>query len=241
MPGWPDPRLDHLISLTCQWWKIAGECRDTRPLPQPSPDRALCAAGHPRAGKREAGARASLGLRMRGARDQARRRKGNCRPRRITGQREGSRRLASRPVSPGFCVRLAGASRAAYNTGPRNRAPCRSLTAGRSEASRCFAPVAGERRLGPRSHGHGTAVHPCIAPPPHRMPALGQRTSRPATRPPSSTSLPVTCPCSWLTRTAPFCPGTERCDAVCWRCAGRVVVIRPAEAFPERPADQGLA
>ena len=28
MPGWPNLRLNHLFSLTCQWWKIAGGFRD---------------------------------------------------------------------------------------------------------------------------------------------------------------------------------------------------------------------
>ena len=28
MPGWPNPRLNHLFSLTRQWWKIAGGFRD---------------------------------------------------------------------------------------------------------------------------------------------------------------------------------------------------------------------
>ena len=63
----------------------------------------------------------------------------NYRPRRITGQQpEGSRCLASRPISPGGAVsRLAGASQAVYDPGSK-KAPCRSLTADKFEASHCL-------------------------------------------------------------------------------------------------------
>ena len=65
--------------------------------------------------------------------------KRNYRSRRITGQQpEGSRRLASRPISPGGAVsRLAGASQAVYDPGSK-KAPCRSLTADKFEASHCL-------------------------------------------------------------------------------------------------------
>jgi hypothetical protein len=48
-------------------------------------------------------------------------------------------------IAGGSAPRLAGASQALYVPGSGNRAPCRSLTADRSEASYGLAPVAGER------------------------------------------------------------------------------------------------
>jgi hypothetical protein len=48
-------------------------------------------------------------------------------------------------IAGGSAPRLAGASQALYVPGSGNRAPCRSLTADRFEASYCLAPVAGER------------------------------------------------------------------------------------------------
>jgi hypothetical protein len=87
-------------------------------------------------------------------------------------------------IAGGSAPRLAGASRAVYDPGPRNRAPCRRLTADRFEASHCPAPVAGERQLRPRSHDHGHPVHSFIALPRHNV-----------------TFRDI--PCSWLTRAAP--------------------------------------
>ena len=183
-------------------WRIRGQARshDGR--------RALIgmpgAGRHRRAGrKREAGASRQPGSSVSGSQGIRRAERRNYRPRRITGQEpEGSRRLASRPISPGGSVsRLAGAFQAVYDPGNK-KAPCRSLTADKFEASHCFAPVAGERQLRPRSHGHGHAVHPFIT-----LPAPYAR-ARAAHESPGHmvVQLNVTVcdmPCSWLTRTAP--------------------------------------
>ena len=131
-----------------------------------------------RQGKREAGASRQPGSSDSGSRGSGAPKKGNYRPRRITGQQpKGSRRVAGGRYRRGFCAALSWRVPGALRPGSRNRAPCRNLTADRSEASHCPAPVAGERQLRPRSHGHGHTVHSFIAPP-HRMPALGPRTNR---------------------------------------------------------------
>lgn len=183
---------------------LADSGTGTRPRRRASPDRdAGC--GQASAGRASAKPvpHASLGPRFRGARDQARRRKGTT----GRGGSPGSSRKVrgawlSRPISPGGSVsRLAGAFQAVYDPGSK-KAPCWSLTADKSEASHCFAPVAGERQLRPRSHGHGHAVHPFIT-----LPAPYAR-ARAAHESPGhmAAQLNVTVcdmPCSWLTRTAP--------------------------------------
>ena len=174
---------------------LADSGTGTQPRRQASPDRdAGC--GQASAGRASAKPvpHASMGLRIRGARDQARRRKRNYRPRRITGQQpEGSRRLASRPVSPGGCVafswRVPGGLRPGEQKGALPEPYGRQI-----RGLALFAPVAGERQLRPRSHGRGHAVHPFITPPHRMLPALEPRTSCPATWSSSSTSLSVICP-----------------------------------------------
>ena len=53
MPGGPNPRLNHLISFTFQWLKIAGNSMGPRPLRQASSHRdAMC--GQPSAGRASA-------------------------------------------------------------------------------------------------------------------------------------------------------------------------------------------
>jgi hypothetical protein len=188
---------------------LADSGTGTQPRRQASPDRdAGC--GQASAGRASAKPvpHASLGLRFRGARDQARRRKGTT----GRGGSPGSSRkvrvawLAGR-YRRGAVSRLAGASHAVYDPGSK-KAPCRSLTADKFEASHCFAPVAGERQLRPRSHGHGHAVHPFIT-----LPAPYAR-ARAAHESPGHmvVQLNVTVcdmPCSWLTRAyPPFCTGT---------------------------------
>jgi len=188
---------------------LADSGTGTQPRPQASPDRD---AGCGQASEGRASAKlvphASLGLRFRGARDQARRRKRNYRPRRITGQQpEGSRRLASRPVSPGGCVAFSWCVPGGLRPGEQKGALPEPY--GRQiRGLALFAPVAGERQLRPRSHGHGHAVHPFIT-----LPAPYAR-ARAAHESPGHmvVQLNVTvCDmlCSWLTREyPPFCTGT---------------------------------
>ena len=110
--------------------------------------------------------------------DQACRRKGTTGRDGSPGQQpEGSRRLAGR-YRRGNAPRLAGASQAVHDSGPRNRASGRSLTADRSKVSRCPAPVAGEHPLRPGWHGHGTAVHPFISLPHHIPRSSSARAAR---------------------------------------------------------------
>jgi len=117
-------------------WRIRGQARshDGR--------RALIgmpgAGRHRRQGKREAGASRQPGSSVSGSQGPGAPKKRNYRPRRITGQQpEGSCRLASRPISPGAVSRLAGASQVVYDPGSK-KAPCRSLTADKFEASHCL-------------------------------------------------------------------------------------------------------
>ena len=172
---------------------LADSGTGTQPRRQASPDRD---AGRGQASAGGASAKpvpnASLGLRIRGARDQARRRKGTT----GRGGSPGSSRkvrvawLAGR-YRRGAVSRLAGASQAVYDPGSK-KAPCRSLTADKFEASHCLL-----QSLVSVSYDHvrmvtgmrSTHLSRC----PHRMPALEPRTSRPATWSPSSTSLSVTC------------------------------------------------
>ena len=133
--------------------------------------------------------------------------KRNYRPRRITGQQpEGSRCLASRPISPGGCValswRVPGGLRPGEQKGALPEPYGRQI-----RGLALFAPVAGERQPRPRSHGYGHAVHPFIT-----LPASYAR-ARAAHESPGHmvAQLNVTVcdmPCSWLTRAYP--PGLER-------------------------------
>ena len=186
---------------------LADSGTGTQPRRQASPDRdAGC--GQASAGRASAKPvpHASLGLRFRGARDQAPKKR-NYPPRRITGQQpEGSRRLASRPISPGGFValswRVPGGLRPGEQKGALPEPYGRQI-----RGLALFAPVAGERQLRPRSHGHGHAVHPFITPP-----ALYAR-ARAAHESPGHmvAQLNVTVcdmPCSWLTRAYPPSIGT---------------------------------
>jgi hypothetical protein len=129
--------------------------------------------------------RASLDLRIRGSQGSGAPKKRNYRPRRTTGQQpKVSRCLAGGRYRRGFCAALSWRVPGSLDPGSRNRAPCPSLTADRFEASHCPAPVAGERQLRPRSHGHGHAVHPFIALPRTACPrSSSARVARPHGRP----------------------------------------------------------
>lgn len=144
-----------------------------------------CAARHPQAGSAKPVPHASLGLRIRGARDQARRRKELPA---ATDHRGSSRKVRDAWLGGrcrrGFCATLSWRVPGGLPPRAQNRAPCRSLTADRSEASHCPAPVAGERQLRPRSHDHGHAVHPFTALPRTACPrSSSARVVRPHGRP----------------------------------------------------------
>jgi hypothetical protein len=150
-------------------------------------------------GKREAGASRQLGSSVSGSQGSGAPKKRNYRPRRITGQQpEGSRRLASRPVSPGGCVafswRVPGGLRPGEQRGALPEPYGRQI-----RGLALFAPVAGERQLRPRSHGRRHAVHPFIT-----LPAPYAR-ARAAHELPGHmvVQLNVTVcdmPCSWFAR-----------------------------------------
>jgi hypothetical protein len=82
--------------------KIVGEFRDTQPLRQASPHAdVMCGQASAGGASAKPVHHASLALRIRGASDQARRRKGTTRRDGSPAQQpEGSRRLARRPISP---------------------------------------------------------------------------------------------------------------------------------------------
>jgi hypothetical protein len=148
--------------------KIVGEFRDTQPPRQASSHRdAMC--GHASVDRASAKPvpHASLGLRIRGARRSGAPKKMNYRPRRIT--RGSSRKVRDAWLGGRyrwvFCAALGWRVPGGLRPRAPKAAPCPSLTADRFEASHCPAPVAGERQSRPRSHDHGHAVHPFIAPP----------------------------------------------------------------------------
>jgi hypothetical protein len=87
--------------------KIAGESRDAQPLRQASPHwDTMCGQASAGRASMKPVPHASVGLRIRGARDQARRRKGTTGRDGSPGQQpKGSRRLARRPISPGVLRR----------------------------------------------------------------------------------------------------------------------------------------
>jgi len=138
-----------------------------------------CAAGHPQQGNHEIGALRQPGSSNSGSWGSGAPEKVNYRPRQMTGQQpNSSRRPARKPIPPGRSApRLAGASQAVDNPGPKERAPCGSLAADRFEASHCPSPVAGGRQPRPRSHDHGHAVHSFISlPAPHAHARAAQGT-----------------------------------------------------------------
>jgi hypothetical protein len=166
---------------------IAGQFRDTQPLRQESLQRnAMCGQERakvvPYASRRlEFG---ELGIRRAGENELPTARSSGQQP-------NGSRRPASRPISPGRSAPRSGRRvQPVDNPGCKERAPCRNLAADRFEASHSPSPVAGGRQPRPRSHDHGHAVHLFIALPAPPAPLERRTGPRPAARPPGSTTLP---------------------------------------------------